>query len=155
METFKKCRFILDNLRKEDLLEIECLWGNNWKQKVLNSIDKKKVLFAYGRDKYGNIIPISMGGFHDIPCEHFKVACVWLLSTKYISMNKIRFFKELRTQFFLYEKNYEILYNYIYKTNIDAKRWLKKLGFCFDNPKPANLKISENFEFFYKNRKEF
>ena len=33
------------------------------------------------------------------------------------------------------------------KTNIDAKRWLKKLGFCFDNPKPANLKISENFEY--------
>ena len=42
------------------------------------------------------------------------------------------------------------------KSNKQAKEWLLKLGFCFDNPKPNGLNVSEGFEFFYKvnNRKE-
>ena len=152
----KKCEFILNNLREEDLEELVALWGLNWKEKVIFSIKKLKVKFAFGRDECGNIIPIAMGGFQKISEENPKIACVWLLSTKYIQSNKLSFMKVLRTHILASEKEYRILYNYIYKSNKKAKEWLLKLGFCFDNPKPNGLNVSEGFEFFYKvnNRKE-
>jgi hypothetical protein len=31
-----------------------------------------------------------------------------------------------------------------------AKRWLKWLGYKFDNPKPKGLHIPKGFQFFYK-----
>ena len=42
------------------------------------------------------------------------------------------------------------MFNYIYKSNFEAKKWLKRFGFKFDNPKPVGLKVKDNFEFFYK-----
>ena len=153
MQTLKNCNFVLDNIRNEDLLEMQCLWGVDWKNKVLKTINLDKVLFAFGQDEFGDEVPIAMGGFSDMSDKNLKVACVWLLSTKYVSKNKISFMKELKKQFYKYEGNYDILYNYIYVLNKEAKRWLYKLGFSFDNPQPKQLKVQKNFEFFYKSRK--
>jgi len=97
-----------------------------------------------------------MGGFYELFDEKLKIACVWLLTTKYVSQNKMTLMKELKNQISFADKKYDLMYNFIYKSNFEAKNWLKKLGFSFDNPKPEGLKIKENFEFFYKltNRKE-
>lgn len=154
MQTLKNCSFILNNIRDEDLQEMQCLWGVDWKKKVLKTINLDKVIFAFGQDEFEDDVPIAMGGFVDMSGENLKIACVWLISTKYVSKNKISFMKELKKQFYKNEVDYDILYNYIYTSNKEAKRWLYKLGFSFDNPKPEHLKVQKDFEFFYKLRKE-
>ena len=61
-----------------------------------------------------------------------------------------------KSGYLMYQLNmkYRIpFYNYIYKSNIEAKEWLKKLGFIFDCPIPQKLNIQRDFEFFYKKNK--
>lgn len=152
----KKCKFILENLRAEDLEELKIIWNENWKEKVLKSFEQTEVKFAYGLDEFGDEIPIAMGGFYEFADKSSKVACVWLLTTKFVHKNKFALMKVLKNEIERAQKKYDIMYNFIYEANYEAKGWLKKLGFCFDNPKPKNLNVRENFEFFYKlnNRKE-
>ncbi len=153
MQMLKKCKFILDNLRDEDLIEVQHLWGPSWKEKILETITNQDVIFAYGQDYFGDNVPIAMGGFCKLEDGKYRIACVWLLSTKYISINSISFMKQIKEHFFANEWKYDILYNYIYKSNKKAKRWLYKLGFSFDNPRPLQLNLKQDFEFFYKLRK--
>lgn len=150
------CEFILDNLRDEDLKELEVVWQDNWREKVLASLDKTEVLFAFGNDEFGDKVPIAMGGFYELFEKNSKIACVWLLSTKFVYKNKMALMKVLKHQISTAGKKYDVMYNYIYKSNKQAKHWLKKLGFKFDNPKPKELNVMPGFEFFYKvkNRKE-
>ena len=149
--------FILENLRFEDFQELNALWGDNWKNKTLESLRETEVLVLYGKDEKRSIAPIAMGGFYELLGYEPKIACVWLLSTKYIKYNKSTLMKVLKDQIKNAENKYNIMYNFIYSANFQAKTWLCKLGFRFDNPKPSNLIVEENFEFFYKvvNRKEF
>ncbi len=146
----KTCEFILSNLREEDEKEIIAVWGSNWKQRLLFSLSKTKVLFAFGKNSKGENVPIAMGGFYEPFIENPEIACVWLLSTKDVYLNKISIMKEIRKQILIAEKKYSLMYNYIYKSNKLAKKWLKKLGFCFNNPKPKELTVRKGFEFFYK-----
>lgn len=148
--------YILDNLRVEDFWELNALWGENWRERTLNSLKNTEVLVLYGKDCDSNQVPIAMGGFYEIFGCKQDVACVWLLSTKHIEYNKPALMRALRKQIKLAENKYSFMYNCIYRTNNQAKNWLRKLGFCFDNPKPKNIEIENGFEFFYKitNRKE-
>jgi hypothetical protein len=56
----------------------------------------------------------------------------------------------LQNEVFKAQKKYDLMFNYIFKSNFEAKKWLKKLGFKFDKPKPVGLKVKDGFEFFYK-----
>ncbi len=150
----KKCEFVLDNIRYEDEVELKVLWGNDWKKQVLSSLKSLTVHFAFGKDTNNNIVPIAMGGFQQVCIDNPEVACVWLLTTKYVKLNKLSLLRVVRAHILASESKYKILYNYIYKSNIEAKNWLLKLGFCFDNPTPKNLEVKSGFEFFYRvNRK--
>ncbi len=146
----EKSKFVLDNLRQEDLQELEILWGLGWKDIILKSLKGKKVLFAFGKDDKDNIVPIAMGGFQQVFKDNPEVACVWLLTTKYVYKNKQALLRVVRAHILASKKKYKILYNYIYKSNKEAKKWLLKLGFCFDNPQPKGLVLKKDFEFFYK-----
>ena len=96
------------------------------------------------------LVPIARGGFYDVSKEPCRIACVWLLSTKYVSKNKTALMKALKNQMYLNSSKYDILYNFIYKSNHEAKSWLKKLGFSFDNPHPEGVNMKDGFEFFYR-----
>ena len=146
----KKCEFILDNLRDEDLTELKALFGNDWKKQILSSLSGLIVHFAFGKDTNNNIVPIAMGGIQQISDDNPEIACVWLLSTKYVKQNKLSLLRVVRAHLLASESKYKILYNYIYKSNKEAKNWLLKLGFCFDNPTPKNLDVKNGFEFFYR-----
>ena len=98
----------------------------------------------------GEIVPVSMGGFHHVQNKNYKMACVWLLSTRFVKYNKTALMRVLKQQVLKASLDYEIMYNFICKSNFQAKIWLKKLGFRFDNPKPKNLDVKEGFEFFYR-----
>ena len=142
--------FILENLREEDKQELIALYGDNWFYRTLQDLKYRKFYILYGYDYELNVVPIAMGGF----CECFEsdksVVCCWLLSSVYIYKNKILFFKSLKEQMKDAENKYKIMYNFIHKTNFSAKKWLKNLGFKFDNPNPKNITVKDGFEFFYK-----
>ena len=67
--------------------------------------------------------------------------------------NRSLLIKTLKNEILKAEKEYDLMFNYIYKSNFEAKSWLKKLGFKFDNPKPIGLNLKKDFEFFYKVKK--
>lgn len=150
MTNINDALYILNNLRNEDELELKALWGNKWIEKTIKSLKDKDVLILYGFNDEGNFVPVSMGGFVQMFGQNSLIACVWLLSTNYIYKNKKMFVTELLKQLEQASYKYEIIYNYIYKSNYKAKKWLKKLGFNFNNPKPEGLNLEEGFEFFYK-----
>ncbi len=146
----KEILYILNNLRNEDEQELKALWGTDWIKKTIKSMEGKEVLILYGFNDEGKSVPISMGGFVPMFAQSNSVACVWMLSTNFIYKNKKLFVKELLEQLKQASLRYEIMYNYIYKSNRKSKKWLKKLGFNFNNPKPEGLNLEEGFEFFYK-----
>lgn len=137
--------YILDNLRSEDLEEIVALLGNNWRQKFIQNTLHTDFTILLSKN-----VPIAMGGFVPVNKEKPYIACVWLICSKYIKNNKMLLLKTLKSQVQEASYKFDIFYNYIYKSNFEAKKWLRKLGFCFDNPYPHNLKVNKDFEFFYK-----
>ena len=148
VSNINEIEFILSHLRKEDEEELKHLYGKNWYKNTLESLKDEKFLILYGySDNKKTQIPIAMGGFFEITDN---IACVWLLSSYFIKINKRKLMKALREQVLINSSKYEIMYNFIYKSNTKAKLWLKKLGFCFDNPKPEGMDIKKDFEFFYK-----
>ncbi len=142
--------YILNNLRYEDEQELVHSSGKDWKNKTLLNLQNKKILVLYGKDSNNRQVPVAMGGVFGIKSDDIPIACVWLLSTRYVYKNKIILMKTLWQQVEQASKKYGIMYNFIYKSNFEAKRWLQKLGFNFDNPKPNGLNVKEDFEFFYK-----
>ncbi len=148
--------YILDNLRDEDMQEVQALWKENWRKNIYNSLKSEEVIILYGRGCKKAKIPIAMGGFKELFEKNSNIACVWMLTGKEASLNKIKVLKTLKQAIKQADEKYDLMYNYIYKSNHTAKKWLSMLGFCFNNPKPAGLKIEKDFEFFYKltNRKD-
>lgn len=142
--------YILNHLREEDTEELQALWEDNWYDKVLENLRDKEILAVFGKDENNYCVPIAMGGFHELFETNTSIACVWLLSTVHIKNNKILFIKELKNQINKASEKYELMYNFIYKSNKEAKKWLKKLGFNFGCPNPRKLEIRKDFEFFYK-----
>ena len=141
----KYFEFILDNLRQQDLEEVQAIWKNNWKEEVLKSIRYQKTLVLFSKK-----IPIAMGGFVSVKDKDIKIAVVWLLCSSFVSKNKTLLYKTLQREILKAEKQYDLMFNYIFKSNFEAKKWLKKLGFNFNKPKPIGLKVKDGFEFFYK-----
>lgn len=151
----KDIEYILKHLRKEDKKELEALYGNNWYGAVLNNLSDKDILILSGINNKKEIVPIAMGGFYEPNTSDKSLACVWLLCSYFIDNNKHLLAKTLKNSIEKASKRYEIMYNYIYKSNYEAKGWLKRLGFNFNNPTPDSLKVLNGFEFFYKlNKRE-
>lgn len=134
--------YILNHLRDEDKAELIALFGCEWKKRTYNRLKKSNVTVL----KDSELRPFAMGGIEGKK----SIACVWLLTTNEIINNKLKLAKEIYEQIATASKRFEILYNFIYCSNFQAKRWLKKLGFVFDNPTPKGMDIPDNFEFFYK-----
>lgn len=142
--------FILDNLRDEDKEELYALFGDKWKEITLSDLENHEVLCLYLLNGKNEEIPIAMGGFFEQFTQNTSIACVWLLSTVFLKGNKTLFIKDIKRELEKASKKYSIMYNYIYKSNFEAKKWLKIFGFKFDKPYPKNLEIKDGFEFFYK-----
>lgn len=141
----KYFEFILENLRRQDLEEVQAIWQDKWKEEALKSLENSKTLVLFSKK-----VPIAMGGFVPIRDKDIKIAVVWLLCSYLVSGNKTLLYKTLKKEVLKAEKEYDLMFNYIFKSNFEAKNWLKKLGFKFDKPSPKGLVVRENFEFFYK-----
>lgn len=140
----------LKNLRHEDLIEIRLLHKKNWKKRILSELKSENILSVKVKSQNGRNIIIAIGGFSEVSHNDDEIACVWLLTSKEVYSHKIFFLKEIIRHLSAAQSKYKIIYNRIYKSNFESKFWLKKLGFCFDNPFPKGLNIKNDFEFFYK-----
>lgn len=142
--------FIIQNLREEDKAEIFALWGKDWYSNLIDSIKNIDVITMFGKDSNSIDIPIAMGGFSEKFEKGEKIACVWLLSTNFVKQNKRLFFKTIGKLLYRASFKYKVMYNYIYKSNFEAKKWLEKFGFVFKNSNSNDSELSKDFEFFYK-----
>lgn len=134
--------YILENLREEDRFELFLQYGKNWKKKAFSRLKRSKMIIL----KEENGVPFAMGGIEGID----DIACVWLLTTQNVEHYKIKLLKKIKKELELNSSKYRIYFNYICKTNKQAKKWLSKLGFRFDNPHPQNITVKKGFEFFYR-----
>lgn len=145
----KDVLYILDHLRADDLAETIAAWGENWREKNLETIMKTDFEVLMGVTKKGDI-PVAMGGAWHLEKDPEGVGVVWLLCTDDIVNHKICLLRELKKEFKKYDEQFYFLYNFIHKNNFFSKNWMKWLGFKFDNPRPKGLNIPEGFEFFYR-----
>lgn len=138
-------QYILDNLRYEDLSELQALWGENWREETLKNIMETDFEVLLGKTKKGKK-PVVMGGIWEV---QEGVGCAWLLSTPEVKNHRHCLLRELKREVEKSKKKFSLIYNFIYKKNFEAKRWLKWLGFRFDNPHPKGIEVPFGFEFFY------
>ncbi|MBQ8886276.1 MAG: hypothetical protein IJY61_01065 [Candidatus Gastranaerophilales bacterium] len=141
---------ILKNIRDEDKQELMALFSEEWYLKTIESFKNKEFLVLYGFDDKKLKVPIAIGGIDEVIDKHNRVASVWFLSTKWIKNNKRLLFSTLKNQILLAEKDYDILFNFIYKSNLKLKSWLEKLGFVFGDTFLKEFPPKKGFEFFYK-----
>lgn len=143
--------YILDNLRAIDKKEVIAIHGNNYKQKVFDSIMETDFYVLLGKSKNKNT-PVTMGGIWEASSLNKDIGIVWLLSTDEVKSHIICLLKEIKKEIDKADEKFWLTYNLIYKENIQAKRFLKKLGYRFDNPKPDCIDVPDGFEFFYRIR---
>lgn len=150
-KNLKDIEYILDNVRKEDLIELQTIWGEEWREKTIENIINTDFNILLGKTKNKDI-PVVMGGFWQVPTDEKGVGCAWMLSTDEIKNHSICLLRELKKELNKADETFWMTYNFIYKENFLAKKWLKWLGYKFDIPKPEGVEVPENFEFFYRIR---
>lgn len=150
-KTNKDVEYILDNLRPEDQLEVQALWGDNWREEVLKRIMSTKFYVMLGKSKDENK-PVCMGGIEQAEKDAEGIGCAWLLCTEDISKHSVCILRELKKEIDKADEKFWFTYNVIYKENWLAKKWLSWLGYKFDVPHPEGVEMPEGFEFFYRVR---
>lgn len=149
----KDVQYILDNLRLEDMLELHTTYGNNYKEIAKNNIMQANFPTIICKSKKDNT-PIAMGGIWEIIKEDNGIAGVWLLSTDKVKNHQISLLRTIKREIDKADEKYWLTYNFIYEKNFMAKKWLKWLGYSFDNPKPKGVDIPSSFEYFYRLRRK-
>lgn len=145
----KDILYILEHLRAEDEHEAIIQKGENFKEIILQEIMDCKTRTYLGCKKSDDT-PVCVGGYTDT--QEKGVGIVWLLSTPEIEKNKNCLLRHIIKSFEEIDEKYWLTCNILYSENRFAKKWLKKLGFKFNNPKPDGINVPDGFEFFYRIR---
>lgn len=145
----KDILYILEHLRLEDKHEAITQKGEDYKQIILEEIMNCNTRTYLGCRKSDDL-PVCIGGFTDT--QEKGVGIVWLLSTPEIENNKTCLLRHIVRAFEEIDARYWLTCNVLFSENRFAKRWLKKLGYKFNNPKPDGIDVPDGFEFFYRIR---
>ena len=114
------------NLRKEDKEEILECYGDNLTEFFEICLNKKyKTYFLLADDNK----PLALGGVFDVAGNLEKEARIWFLMTDNKNFNKLAFSRYIKNKILNFQKDYDLLFNYIYKSNFSALKWLIPLGF--------------------------
>lgn len=153
------CIYLLNNLREEDHIEAKTAKGINYRQVILEELKTWNNNFLMAKTKKDDT-PVLICGCWPLK-ENPSIGIVWLLSTPEIKKHQICFLKEMRKEINKYDLEFGLTFNYLYKENILAKRWLKWVGYKFpgENEKKdfldkhfLSMKVPEGFEVFYRER---
>lgn len=119
----------VNNIRLEDEKELEYVFKDDYKKQFINialSLKNDKNSYFLADD---NNIPIAIGGVCFVQSYKRKVGQVWLLCSKEAYKYRFFLYKYVFNKIALFKKQFDVLFNYIYKSNFEALRWLKKAGF--------------------------
>lgn len=124
---------VIANLRDQDRDEIEASHGKHAYRLLRDAIDSEDTRVGVAN---GEIVclfgvePQSVIGRGGTP---------WMVSTDAILKHKVVFLKHSRLWIEAMRQKYGHLTNFVDDRNTVSKRWLKWLGFEFDEPKPYGV----------------
>ncbi len=122
---YKLLKQFLATLRREDKEETQALGCQNFEYDLFDYLDNKPEYTYFLLSK--NKKPLALGGAKETGIPY--VAKVWLLTTNELKNNKLELYKYVKNKIELFKTKYDVLYNFIYKTNFNSLKWLKKAGF--------------------------
>lgn len=143
--TKKELRFILQNLRIQDVEELKASHGEKWQRiayKNILKIPDEYRLIGYSKDDK----PILMYGI--VPAEN-NIGVIWMLSTQDITKEQVSFLRQSKAFILESLEYFRIICNFVHSKNTLAIGWLEWLGFTVESPKVIGLGQKE-FLFFYK-----
>ena len=139
--TRKNIKKFIKNLRKEDYEELKYFLKKKISKKFQKELENLSD-FYFLSDK---IHPIALGGVQQDKILK-NIGKAWLLCTNKSSKNRIKLYKFIKEKILNYQKQYNIIYNFIFKSNFKAQKWLEKFGFIFLNTQNPDFKL-----FYYSN----
>lgn len=132
----------LNNIREADLLELKALFKDKYKEEFLKICLNNNSLIYFPTLDGKN--PLMIGGVVlRKDASELKFGQVWLLCTNLVEKNKISAFRYIKERIEEFKIEFDVLFNYIYKSNFRALLWLNLLGFS-----SLDLK-NPDYKFFY------
>jgi len=129
----------IEIIRPEDKEELVYFYKEKYKEFFLKIVLQNKDKTYLIADAFNN--PVSIGGVVEKNYENKKCGQIWLIGTIYQKKNKIFLFKVIKEKMLKYFKEYDVLFNFIYKTNFTSDIWLKKFNFKFKKTKNIDFKL--------------
>lgn len=142
--TIYDVEYLSDKLRDIDLREIDAVSGCSPKAALRSGLrlsDFCKVGTVDGR-------PVCIYGVRKAS-SLMAVGYIWMLGTDDVDKHAMKFARECDIQVSEMMKGYEVVYNHCLAESKKTIRWLKWLGFVFEDPKPHG-RHNELFRRFYK-----
>ncbi len=137
----KNLKKFIKNISKADYLELKHYFKKDIKKRFINSLtDKIEETYLLFDD---NNKPVALGGAYKVSYPYKNAAQLWLLTSKNQAKHKISLFKYVKGKVEKYKNTFDFSYNYIFKSNFKALKWLKKLGFTIEKIE------NDDFRFFY------
>lgn len=126
-------RYVKDHMRKADRLELEAVRGWTAEEELDHAIHSTE--HARACVYYGKVLAIFGDTKHD---RYFGLP--WMVSTDAIVQHPRPFLAECRGVIEDMRSRHLFLLNFADSRNTLAIRWLKWLGFTFENPAPYGAK---------------
>lgn len=136
----------IDDLKPSDKEELEYFYKEDCCEKFIKIVlenDNKHTYFLADE----NYNPVALGGALRVDSKR-NIGQVWLLSTNKINKHKVFLYSYIKKKIAFFKEEYNILFNYIYKSNFSALKWLKKCGFG------VKVLDDKNYKLFYFNKGE-
>lgn len=129
----------LKNIRKEDLDELKYFFKENLEENFIKICKENSKTYFLADDCLN---PLAIGGVKRIESEGNLAGQVWFLCTDKFYSSKIAVFKFIRRKIENFKKEYDFLFNFIYKSNFETLKWLLRCGFSAEH-------INNDFKLFY------
>lgn len=126
------------DIRAEDKLELIQLFPTSLDGFYKTCFEKEHKVYCVTTDENE---PIAIGGVYPVKGKKLNTAQVWLLATNKLPYNKIALYKYVLELVNEFKKDYDVLFNFIYKSNFSSLKWLKKLDFSVVDLKNQDYKL--------------
>lgn len=122
--THDDIEFVIQNIRDEDVEEINAMSGENVHDILMSTANIKDNSWVW--ERCGTVHAIF--GVNPVP-DKKGVGVVWMLATKSFDEHFMTFASASRSVFKSVVEGYDYIFNYVYEKNIKSIKWLVWLGF--------------------------
>jgi hypothetical protein len=141
--TLEDIEYLASNLRDIDKREIAAVSGRSTKAVLMSGATKSE----YCKVAIVDGVPMCIYGVSRAGALS-GVGYIWLLGTDEIDKHAVKFIRGCAIQISEIVKDFNLVENWCHAENKKTIRWLKWLGFTFEDPKPYGRK-KEMFHKFY------